>query len=314
MDGPSLPSVLNTTRLQILREVAACGTLTAAARALYMTQPAVSQQIAALEREVGVPLVERTTRSMRLTDAGLRLVQHADVILAECEVALADVRASAESVSGVVRMSVFRTAAGNVALAALVHLRQEYPDLTVVTRDMPCAQAILALKAAKLDIALNYEWDAAPLEQDPGLERFALFTEPLVVLLPPGHRITGDSVRLREILHEPWCVASDSSYGREVFDKIVQSTGESVDVVFESDNFRAIACAVEAGLGVGVAPRLTDLRGVDVRAVTLVDPHLTRTIFACVRKGSAQAPAIRVVLDALTTLSSPLRDAVVPVD
>lgn len=299
MDANALPSILNTTRLQILREVAACGTLTAAAKALYMTQPAVSQQIAALEREVGVPLVERTTRSMRLTEAGMRLVEHANVILANCESALADVRSSSEAVSGVVRMSVFRTAAGSIALEALVNLRREYPELEVVTRDMSCDAAMLALKAAKLDIALAYEWDVAPIPDDPGLDRFLLFKEPLVVLLPSEYPLQGPSIRLRDLMQERWCVSADSSYGREVFAKIAESTGHTLKVTFASDNFRAIAAAVEAGLGVGVAPLMTDLRGMDIQIATLVEPSLTRTVFACVRKGAGQSRTIAAVLDAL---------------
>jgi len=298
MDGPTLPSILNTTRLRILREVAACGTLTAAAKALYMTQPAVSQQIAALEREVGVPLVERTTRSMRLTDAGLRLVEHADVILADCEKALAEVRASSNEVSGTVRMSVFRTAAGSLALAAIVELRREYPQLEVITRDLPCDAAMLALKAGTLDLALAYEWDVVPIPDDSGIDRYPLFKEPVMAVLPAGHRLAGGPVRLRDMRSENWCLTHDTGYGREVFDRIAESIALDMRVVFESDNFRAIGSAVEAGLGVGLVPLMTDTRGLDVVLQPLEEPTLTHTVFAAVRKGSGSTPAIRAVLDA----------------
>lgn len=299
MNERVLSSIINTTRLRILREVAACGTITAAAKALYMTQPAVSQQIAALEREVGVQLLERTTRSMRLTDAGMKLVHHADVILADCEIALADVRASCQKVAGTVRLSVFRTAAGSVALTALVALRRDYPDLEVVTRDLPAEEAMLALKAGKLDIALAYEWDVAPMPEDPGIDRYPLFTEPLVVLLPKGHPLADGPVRLRSLRDENWCVSEDSTYGRDVLGRIAESIGLEMHVVFESDNFRAIGSAVEAGLGVGLAPQMTDLRGLDIVVQPLIEPTLERTIFAAVRRGSGQTPTIRTVLDAL---------------
>lgn len=299
MDPRTLPSILNTTRLRILREVAACGTLTAAAKALYMTQPAVSQQIAALEREVGVPLVERTTRSMRLTDAGLKLVRHADVILADCEEALADVRSSSEKIAGVVRMSIFRTAAGSIALTAMVDLLREYPDLEVVAKDIPADTAILALKAGKLDIALSYEWDVAPISEDPGLDRYPLFREPLIVLLPARHPLGSGPVRLRDLRDERWCVAQDTSYGGEVIGRIAESIGLDIHVVFESDNFRAIGSAVEAGLGVGLAPMMTDLRGLDIAVQPLIEPTLTRSVFAVTRKCSGQAPTVKAVLDAL---------------
>src|SRR5450759_5552071 len=117
---------LNTNRLRILREVAARGTITAAAAALYLTPPAISHQLATLEREVGVPLLERTARSIRLTDAGTRLVSHAETILAECEAALADVATFVEQVTGTVRLSVFQTAAQTFALPALslIHISE----------------------------------------------------------------------------------------------------------------------------------------------------------------------------------------------
>ena len=96
--------MLSTTRLRILREVATRGTAAAAAKALFLTPPAVTYQLAALEREVGVPLLDRSARSVRLTTAGLRLVEHADTILANCELAIADVQALSEEVRGTVRL------------------------------------------------------------------------------------------------------------------------------------------------------------------------------------------------------------------
>ena len=304
MNERVLSSIINTTRLRILREVAACGTITAAAKALYMTQPAVSQQIAVLEREVGVQLLERTTRSMRLTDAGLKLVHYADVILADCEVALADVRTGCEKVAGTTRLSVFRTAAGSAALCALVAVRRDYPDLEVITRDLPTEAAMLALKAGNLDIALAYEWDVAPIPEDPGVDRHPLFVEPLVVLLPEGHPFAGGPVRLKDLRDERWCVSSDSTYGGEVFDRIAQSIGFEMHTVFSSDNFRAIGSAVEAGLGIGLAPLMTDLRGLNVAVQPLIEPALVRTTFAAVRRGSGQTPTIRVVLEALAAVEN----------
>jgi molybdate transport repressor ModE-like protein len=299
MNERVLSSIINTTRLRILREVAACGTITAAAKALYMTQPAVSQQIAALEREVGVPLLERTTRSMRLTDAGMKLVRHADIILADCEVALADVRNAAETITGTVRMSVFRIAEGSVAFSALVRLREDYPELDVLTRDMAADAAILALKAGTIDIALAHEWDVEPLAPDSGVERYELLAEPLVVLLPTGHPLADGPVRLRDLRDECWC-ASEDSYVRGIVARIAESIDLDMRIVFESEDFRAIGSAVEVGLGIALAPAMTDLRGLDLAVQPLVEPTLIRTVFAAVRRGSANTPAIRAVLEALT--------------
>lgn len=295
---------LNTTRLRILREVAARGTITAAAAALYLTPPAVSHQLAVLEREVGVPLFERTARSIRLTGAGQRLVEHAEIILAECEVALADVEAFSAEVSGVVRLSIFQTAAQSIALPAVVALRTQYPLLDVIANDLEPGQAIPALKSAQLDIALSHEWDYVPLPKEPALDRISLLTEPIYAVLPAGHSLAGGPVHLSDLADEHWCVAKESAASRRAVNRITSAAGFEPDVVMESNYFRAIGAAVEAGLGVGIAPRMTDLRGLDVVVQPLIEPAIHRRIMAVVRKGSGGAPAIRAVIDALQVAAS----------
>jgi DNA-binding transcriptional LysR family regulator len=124
--------MLNTNRLRILREVASRGTIVAAAEALYLTPPAVSHQLGVLEREVGIPLLERSPRAVRLTDAGERLVEHAETILADCEAALADLESFSEEVSGTVHVSAFQTAAQGIVIPAVAALRSARPALEVI--------------------------------------------------------------------------------------------------------------------------------------------------------------------------------------
>lgn len=292
-------ATLNTTRLRILREVAERGTIAAAAAALYLTPPAISHQLRVLEVEVGVPLLERTARSVRLTHAGTRLVAHAEIILAECETALADVASLVEQVTGTVRLSVFQTAAQTFALPAVASLRERHPQLDVLISEMEPVRAVPALKAGELDVALSHEWDFVPVPQDPGVERHDLFVEPIVVLLPCGHRLATGPVRLRDLAGERWCVAQESASSRQAVDRVANSAGFEPRVVFESNYFRAIGSAIEAGLGVGVAPALTDLRGLDIAILPLVEPSMTRRIFAAARKGSGGAPAIAAVIEAM---------------
>lgn len=298
--------MLSTTRLRILREVAERGTIAAAAEALFLTPPAVSHQLAVLEREVGVALLERTPRSVRLTQAGRRLVDRAEVILAECEAAVAEAQTTAATVGGTVRLSVFQTAAQSMALPALVALRREHPSLEVLTSDLEPVRAVPALKAGQLDIALSSEWDFVPVAPDPGIDRHDLLSEPVVALLAAGHPLAGGPVRMRDLLTEDWCIAGETASSRRAVERVAQAAGFEPRVVFESNYFRAIGSAVEAGLGVGIAPRMTDLRGLDVATVPLVEPAMERRIFAAVRKGSGDAPAIRAVLDALAATASAL--------
>ena len=290
---------LNTTRLRILREVAARGTIAAAAEALYLTPPAASHQLAVLEREIGVPLLDRTARSVQLTDAGKRLVEHAETILADCEVALADIAAFSQEVSGRIHLSTFQTAAQTIALPAMVVLTRRFPALEVIASELEPARAISALKAGRLDIALSHEWDFVPLPKEPGLDRHDLLTEPIVALLPVGHPLAGGPVRLADLADDRWCVALESAASRQAVERVANSAGFEPKVVLESNYFRAIGAAVEAGLGVGIAPSMTDLRGLDIVIQPLAEPVMSRRIFAAVRKGSGGAPALRAVLGAL---------------
>jgi DNA-binding transcriptional LysR family regulator len=290
---------LNTTRLRIIREVAARGTIAAAAEALYMTAPAASHQLAVLEREVGVPLLDRTARSVRLTDAGVRLVEHAEVILAECESALADVAAFSAEVAGTVRLSTFQTAAQTIALPAIVTLRERFPSLHVTAVEFEPVRAIPALNSGQLDIALSHDWDFVPPEKQPGLDRYELLTEPIVVILPREHRLAESDVRLTDLADERWCLAQQSSVSRQAVERAAYAAGFRPNVVLESNYFRALGSAVEAGLGVSVAPAMTDFRGLDIRARPLIDPVMNRRIFAAVRKGAGVAPVVRAVVRAL---------------
>lgn len=296
--------MLNVQRLRVLREVAARGTITAAAEALYLTPPAVSRQLMVLEREVGVALVQRGARSIRLTDAGRRMVEHAEKILADCEAAQADLACFANAVTGTLRISMFQTAAQSLGLPALVALKRDYPLLKMAVHELESVAAIEALKAGQLDIALSHEWDFVPLPDDPGLERFDLFSEPISAILPAGHPLSDGPVRLADLAGERWCVAKETTASRQAVTRVAHSVGFEPDVVFESNYFRAIGAAVEAGLGVGVAPAMTDLRGLKIVTQPLREPAMSRRVFAATRKGSSGSPAMRAVLDALATVAS----------
>lgn len=298
---------LNTTRLRILREVAERGTITAAADALYLTPPAISHQLAVLEREVGVGLLERTARSVRLTDAGLRLVAHAETILAECEAALADVASFSAEVSGTVHLSAFQTAARTIAVPALDALRDRYLSLEVILSDIEPALSVAALKAGQLDVALSHEWDFVPVPPDPGIDRHDLHAEPAMAILPPRHALATGDVRLKDLSSERWCVAKETAATRQALEEAAHSVGFTPRIVLESNDFGVIATAVERGLGVGVVPRMTDLRRFDVAVRPLIEPAMSRRIFAAVRKGSGGAPALRAVLEALTSAANGLQ-------
>lgn len=291
--------MLNTHRLRILREVHARGTINAAAEALFLTPSALSHQLAVLEREMGVALLERTARSVSLTPAGERLVAHSETILAQCEEAIADVAHFRDEVTGKLRLSVFQTAAQAFALRATNVVRDSYPALEIFVLEMVSFLTFPALKSGQIDVAIAHEWDFEPAVSDAGIERHHLYSEPVSVLLPPGHRLARRDIRMKDLAEESWCVAQESASSRQAVVGAARAAGFEPRIAFESNYFRGIGAAVEAGLGVGVAPARTDLRGLDIVMRPLVDPAIERRVFAATRTGASGSPAIAAMLAAL---------------
>jgi DNA-binding transcriptional LysR family regulator len=290
---------LNTTRLKTLREVAARGTITAAAEALHLTGPAVSHQIGTLERELGVQLLERTPRSVRLTEAGRLLVRRAETILAECEVAVAEVTACAGEIGGLVKLSQNEVPYELHALTVL-RLRERQPALEVDIVSMEPSEALAALRVGELDIVLSMEWECRPATPHAGTVRHDLLTDSYVVALPPAHPLAdGDGpLQIRDLAHERWCLPREPRF-RDALERTMRAAGIEPRPVFEGTNIFGIGAACAMGLGIGVIPKGADviLSGVVVRP--LDEPDLTRQVFALVRAGSERSPAIRTVLEAM---------------
>src|SRR4051812_20516473 len=179
--------MIDLRRLLLLRELHARGTVAAVAGALAYSPSAVSQGLAALQREAGVPLTERVGRRLRLTEAGLRLVEHADALLARLEVAEAELQAAAELVAGRLRLSGGRAGAGPVAgrrrrgggrwaapplvPPALDALARRHPALRIELVEAEPEEALPAVALGELDVAIAEEYDHAPRAVPPTLER-----------------------------------------------------------------------------------------------------------------------------------------------
>jgi DNA-binding transcriptional LysR family regulator len=294
--------MLNVNRLRMLREVASRGTIAAAAEALYMSPSAVSQQMAVLEREAGIPLLEREGRGVRLTDAGRRLADNTERILAEIEHAEADLAASARGIVGHVRVSAFPTAARSILVPALVNLAEEHPNLRTSMIDLEPEEALPALKGRELDLVLTYQWDLLPTLEDPGVEREELLTEPVYLVMPPEHPLAlrGGPVAIAELADEQWIVGRDSTSMLDLVAAAGRRSGFEPRTDIHSMDFEVILAAVSAGLGVALGPALAlhfETPRVAVREVA--DLQLNRSIWAAVRRGSGHNPGIAAVLGSL---------------
>ena len=291
---------LNISRLRILREIATRGTISAAAEALWITPSAVSQQMTALERELGVALLERTPRSVRLTDAGTRLVAHAETILADCEAAIADLEAGTGEVTGTVRVSAFTTAEQQFLLPALQIVRERYPKLKVLVTDFEPVDAMPALKSGQFDVVVGHEYNVRPPYADPGIDRTQILTERMLLALPAAHPLADKSARLLDFADERWIVGPEGTSCRDAVVCAANIAGFEPTIELQFEDYRVIADAVRRGLGVALIPRIADLYGIGGLSLrALEDPRLERTIFAAVRKGSSENPGISAVLEAL---------------
>src|SRR5919198_434257 len=196
--------MLDPRRLRVLREVAARGSFTAAARALAFTQSAVSQQVAALERQAGTRLVERGVRPVRLTDAGRALLAHAEAVLARLDQAEQELGELAGLRRGRLRLASFPTAIATLVPRAVARFRERHPDVDLTVLDDHRQGLVPRLARWELDLALIYDHEALP-EADVELERTHLLDDPFDLIVPDRHPLARRrSVALEELAGETW--------------------------------------------------------------------------------------------------------------
>ena len=300
---------MNTTidlrRLHVLRLVHQHGTVTAAAEALHLTPSAVSHQLRQLAREVGVDLLEPDGRRVRLTGAGLRLVAHADELLAGWERVRADLAALAEGEVGTLRMCAFPTGVAGLLAPAAAQLAVTAPNLEVRIAEIDdTSEAFGLLLAGETDIAL-----ISPTIRGlpPDSDRFdpqLLLTEPLDLLVSSDHPLSGlASAPLSAVAHDPWVLAAPGSWDcYEFVTSACAAAGFAPRVVHEATSLLAVAALVSHGLAVAAVPQLMPLpTDHNLSRVPLEgDPPPQRTILTCVRQGSGGRPAIAKGLAALS--------------
>ena len=301
--------MLDLRRLRLLHELRRLGTVSAVADALSYSPSTVSQQLRVLEREAGTPLFEPAGRRVRLTDAAIVLAEHADLLLAGAERAQADLAAAAAgAVAGVVRVGSFQTASLRLLLPAMNAVRATHPGVRVRLVEAEPEPALEALRAHALDLALADEWAGTPHPRHPGLDRVDLFTEPVHVALPAGHRLAGrrDPVALADLARDPWATGYPGGGMAALVRRVCNEHGGfEPDVRHETNELTMLLALVAAGHAVTLLPRLAlmgDTPGVAVRP--LADVELTRTLFTAVREGADRRPALAAVRTAITAAAA----------
>ncbi|MFD9224762.1 LysR family transcriptional regulator [Streptomyces sp. NPDC060064] len=297
--------MIEARHLRVLRAVAATGSFSAAARTLGCTQPAVSQQMKALETSAGTPLLIRTGRAMRLTQAGEALVRHASGILAGLTAAEEEIAAIAGLRAGRVRLVSFPSGSSTLVPTALAALRAAHPGTRVSLVEAEPPRSVEMLREGDCDVALAFRYGATDTEWDDLIVR-PLLTDRLVGLVPEGHRLAeSDSVTIGDLAGEPW-IAGCPRCRRQLVE-VCEEAGFTPRIDFATDDYPAVIGLVAAGLGVAVLPELAmeSVRPKAARTVT-VEPAVQREIVALTLPDLAQVPAVAATLDQLT-LAAPRR-------
>ena len=288
--------------MRLLRELSARGTVTAVAEALSYTPSAVSQQLAALERDAGVPLLERVGRGVRLTDAGRRLVIHADAVLARLEAAEADLERASGGVTGRVRIASFQTAAHALVVPALGALEERYPQLECELIQAEAEQALPALRLGDADLVIAEEYDHAPRPRDPALEHRELCRDALLFAVPARHPAARrEAISFADLEGEKWAGGELGTAWNDMITRACRSIGGyEPDIRHHVDDVRLILGLVGARGAVALVPSMgwvDEIEGVVWRRPA--DGPLDRRIFVAVRRGTGQRPAQQAVFDAL---------------
>jgi DNA-binding transcriptional LysR family regulator len=304
--------MLDIHRLEILHRFAALGTITATAADLGYSPSAISQQLATLEREADIALIERTAQRASLTDAGRELAEHAAVILAATETAQSRMRARAGTISGRVTISCILDLA--IVLAPrLASLQSQHPDLTVVARETGSNTAAAAVLDRSYDIAVIDDWSGHPRADDSGLAVYRLRREQVVLAVPDDHALAAGpaavtAARLRQIVRtQTWLCAPGGQLSRSAGDQRLAAVNVTPHRRWEFEGLQVLAALAAAGAGVALLPASVVSEQAGIAALPL-SPRMHRDILALTRTTTRQDPAIGACLQtAREALGSPPR-------
>src|SRR3984885_5684799 len=289
--------MLDVRRLRLLRDLAHLGTIAAVAQAHAYTPSAVSQQLAALQREAGVPLLERIGRGVTLTPAGTALVQHTETVLATLEAATASLAAARTGLSGTVRIGAFPSAVRTLLPPALVTLGRDHPALDLRVTELDPVAMPGALRDQSLDVALLHDYDVTPAGPDPALDSVPLLDETVFLAMPEGGQAEAAGGPLAGTRNRDWIVGSPGTLCHTVALRICETAGFVPRVRHQADDFVAVLALVAAGQGVALVPQLgAEQPPPGVRLVPL--PVFRRPRLAY-RRGAGTHPVIAACVKAL---------------
>ncbi|MFJ9341760.1 LysR substrate-binding domain-containing protein [Streptomyces sp. NPDC101733] len=310
--------MLNLERLRTLDALARHGSVSGAADGLHVTTSAVSQQMAKLEREVGQPLLAKSGRGVRLTDAGRLLADHAARIISQVELAQADVEAQRGCAVGELRIGAFPTAMRGLLPRALGALRVDHPELRVSVREREPEASLAAVVRGDLDLALAIDWHNKRMPVPAELTRVHLLDDGVDIAVPVDHPLAGAAdaaaadaaarISLADFADDDWISWNEGQFCHEWLMTTLRGLGVEPRIAHIAEEHHTQLAFVEAGLGVCVTPRLG--RGPVPAGVRLLPACDTvrRHVYAVWRADAGRRPSVRAAVEALSASAAAVAD------
>ncbi|MFF8279066.1 LysR family transcriptional regulator [Streptomyces lateritius] len=300
-------------RLAALVAVAEDGSITRAAARLGYTAPALSQQLAKLEREAGAALLVRHHRGARLTAAGELLVTRARRVLGEMDRARHELARLSGLSGGRLRVGTFTTVGIHLLPPVLSAFRRAHPDVEMTVAEYEPPGGVLAVAAGEVDLALTHAYEpaqSAPLP--PGVELEPLLTEELVLVTAPGHVLAGGSGRLpiEELAGQPLISSAPDHAPRRGVEGELARIGATPAVVCRTPGYALVCALVSAGLGVAVVPEMVAAMAATPLGVRALEPTSFRRTISVAHRGTESGPAaqsLRALLRGGFARASPAR-------
>jgi molybdate transport repressor ModE-like protein len=301
------PLELDAHTLRIVRAIVEHGSITAAAASLGFSQPAVSQHLRRAEARIGMPLIARSGRGVRLTEAGRVLARHARTVTTALDAAASELAELSGLRAGRVRLAAFPTASSTLVPQVLRRLQATHPGIGVGYLEAEPPEAVEAVRAERADLAITFGYPGDRVDPHAegarGLVVVPLWRDEMMVAVPSGHPATAsDAIELAELGEESWIAGCPRCRGHLL--QLAEASGFRPAIAYETDNFTAVLGMVSAGLGVALVPSLalavaTLPAGVAIRPTANRD-H--RTIHLVGAPGAERVPAIAAAVSAVLEL------------
>jgi DNA-binding transcriptional LysR family regulator len=280
--------VLDLKRLRLLRELKIRGTITAVAEAFSYSPSSVSQQLALLEVEAGVPLLTKSGRRVQLTPQAEVLVAHTTQLLERVELMESELVSSLTEVRGTVRLAVFQSAALGIVPQALTLLAEEYPELRVEVTQREPENALFEVWAREFDLVIAEQYPGHAAPHQPDLDRVELCVDELRLGVPSARGIRS----LEDAATLPWVMEPRGTASRHWAEQACRRAGFEPDVRFETADLQAHIRFVESGNAVAILPDLVWSGRTPTVQLVRLDGHPTRTVFTSARDASKDRPTI----------------------